>query len=974
VNILIDLQSCQSGSRLGGIGRYTLSLVKAMASVGDAHNMHILLNGRFSEASRAVRSELRNYLPQRNIISFDSVAGISGMDVHPMHAWPRIAECMRETFAASLQPDIFLTGSLFEGLADDVVTSIPNKPFPGFTSSILYDLIPYVQQDKYLINEKIKQHYFHKLSQLPTADLLLAISEYTRSEAITLLGLRDDQVVNISGASTDYFQVVAPSRADREEIANAFGISGEFILYTSSFDVRKNQATLVKAFAALPHNIRSRLQLVIVGNGWPEVYEQLRALGREHGVPDNQLVFTGKVTDKQMLLLYNMAYLFVFPSFYEGFGLPILEAMACGTPAIGSNTSSVVEVIGRLDALFDPHSPQEIAQLIVKCVVNKAFYHDLQEFNKQHIKTFTWEHSAKRALDAFNSLVQLPRKQSFYTASATQTFEDRLFPTLQSICAAKDSHLLSRLDLLSAIARNSSFLSSRKALSASGATTNRLRLGIVTTWGTRCGIAEYSKMLVSAWPHGTTHVFANHTPQTTCPDPFNVTRCWTLGDHDDLRELLGAVAASNIRHLLIQLHYGFYSFEHMNHFVTQLVRMGVFVSIQLHSTADPPPNVLRKKLETLIPALRLACNVFVLSERDYKRLQSLGVSDKATIVPLGVPHIPRCYSRPKDKESFILSSYGYFLPHKGLLQLLKAIRLIKDTFPSIHLQLINAEYPAPSSAAAIADAKYEASCLGLEPNVTFITDYLTDEESGILLAQSDLIVLPYQETTEPTSAAVRLPIATGVPVAVTPSPIFDDVRTLVHTLPGFSVAEIAEGVTRLIPQIKASSATVVSHTSRAELWALAHSYRHIAGYLAGTLYNGQVAYPYSRIISHWKPSSQTQLITNSHASPDSQTFKAKKGQLLLHGPYISLEPGSYCLRIFTENTTSLDSVVMSVRLTHNSGAHVITPTAHPYLLIGSLYSATFTVTSAINNFEIAITAHSDGDVVISNIVLEASSG
>jgi glycosyltransferase involved in cell wall biosynthesis len=117
-------------------------------------------------------------------------------------------------------------------------------------------------------------------------------------------------------------------------------------------------------------------------------------------------VFTGYVDDNDLIDLYRMCSLFAFPSWHEGFGLPILEAIRCGAAAIGSNVSSIPEVIGVEDALFDPHSPDSLASLMERALLDDSFKLSISSSSKEHCKGFSWDASGQQAIDAMNTLAK----------------------------------------------------------------------------------------------------------------------------------------------------------------------------------------------------------------------------------------------------------------------------------------------------------------------------------------------------------------------------------------------------------------------------------------------------------------------------------------------------------------------------------------------------------------------------------------
>src|SRR5262249_49574521 len=147
-------------------------------------------------------------------------------------------------------------------------------------------------------------------------------------------------------------------------LRDRYKVHKPIILYVGGMDQRKNMHGLIRAFALLPAALKNKYQLVIACH---VTADEKARFGKE-------VIFTGYVPEDDLILFYHLCDLLVFPSFHEGFGLPVLEAMQCGAAVIGSNTSSIPEVIGRKDALFDPHNDQEIAQKIQQALTDTAFH------------------------------------------------------------------------------------------------------------------------------------------------------------------------------------------------------------------------------------------------------------------------------------------------------------------------------------------------------------------------------------------------------------------------------------------------------------------------------------------------------------------------------------------------------------------------------------------------------------------------
>lgn len=404
MRIVIDLQGAQCGSRHRGIGRYSLALALAMVRNRGNHEVIIALNGLFPETIEPIRAAFDGLLPQDNIRIWYAPGPVHAFD--STNNWRRYsAELIREDFLARLHPDIVHISSLIEGFGDNAVHSIGLSPSRLHTAVTFYDLIPLIQSEVYLEpNPTFKALYKEKLDHLRRADLYLAISESARQEVIEHLGVAPDQTVNISAAADDYFKPAQISNMEEQALREKFKLMRPFVMYSGATDERKNHLRLIKAYSILPIEVRRKHQLAIVGGLPADHREKFETYIKLCGLTLTDVVITGRVTDKELVAMYNLCELFTFPSWHEGFGLPALEAMSCGAPVIGANTTSLPEVIGRSNALFDPFDEKAISQKIAQVLTNDVFRNDLARHGLAQCKKFSWDESAKRTLKAFEGL------------------------------------------------------------------------------------------------------------------------------------------------------------------------------------------------------------------------------------------------------------------------------------------------------------------------------------------------------------------------------------------------------------------------------------------------------------------------------------------------------------------------------------------------------------------------------------------
>ncbi len=405
MRIVIDMQGAQTESRFRGIGRYTLSFAQGIVRNRGQHEVFLVLNGLFAHTIEGIREAFQGLLPQENIRVWYAPGPVQEID--PANAQRRQnAELIREAFLASLKPDIIHITSLFEGYIDDAVSSVGLLDTQVPVSVSLYDLIPLLNPDHYLKpNPNYEQYYMRKVGHLQRARGLLAISGFSRQETLDTLDVPQARVVNVSTAIDDHFQPCEVSPEETQALQAKFALDRPFVLYTGGADERKNLPRLIQAFAKLDASLRNRHQLLFAGKMSEGDRMGLMQEARKAGLREDELRFTNYVTELELVQLYNLCELFVFPSWHEGFGLPALEAMACGAPVIAANTSSLPEVIGLDTALFDPLDVASITAKMTEALGNDAFLQAQRTHALQQARRFSWDQTAKRAVEVFEAIV-----------------------------------------------------------------------------------------------------------------------------------------------------------------------------------------------------------------------------------------------------------------------------------------------------------------------------------------------------------------------------------------------------------------------------------------------------------------------------------------------------------------------------------------------------------------------------------------
>lgn len=429
MRIVIDMQGAQTDSRFRGIGRYTLSLTRALLTNCGEHEILLALNGSFPESIPWLRSHFDGLLPPENIVvwkTYDVLGEHGVIDGHKRE----IAEIVREAFLNSLLPDVIHISSLFEGFSDNAITSIDKLPNGAPVSAIVYDLIPFLYPEQYLKgNKRYEQYYYEKVDLLKKTSLNFAISEFTRAEVIDTIDVDPTRVINIFGAIDENLKKLCAAELPEIDVLSKFGISRSFLLYTGGADNRKNLPALIEAYANLPIDQRNGYQLVFAGRLTEMMVSQLETCAEKAGLESTELIFTGFVTDPELAVLYSTCALYIFPSRHEGLGLPVLEAMAFGAPVIASNASSLPEVVNQPEALFDPLDVKDISRKISQALVDGAFRERLIRHGQRRAQEFTWDESARRVLSGWTRLQSHVANNSKSWCSQRSSY-DRIYKDL----------------------------------------------------------------------------------------------------------------------------------------------------------------------------------------------------------------------------------------------------------------------------------------------------------------------------------------------------------------------------------------------------------------------------------------------------------------------------------------------------------------------------------------------------------------
>jgi len=254
----------------------------------------------------------------------------------------------------------------------------------------IHDII-YILFAKNLVQKKIYK-FLTKL-YAERASRILCVSSYTKSDVIKHLGVEKDKICVIyEGVSRNFYK---RKNVEVEEMRRKYKIQKRYILYVGNFNPHKNLSQLILAYSILPEYIKERYQLIIVGGKTGEARELKERLNTE------EIFVLNHVPEEDLPLLYSGAELFVFPSLYEGFGLPPLEAMSCGCPVVSSNSSCMPEVLGDACVYFNPYNVNEIAEKIKLVLENPTLSEELRGRAVERVKLYKPEYFARNVLELF---------------------------------------------------------------------------------------------------------------------------------------------------------------------------------------------------------------------------------------------------------------------------------------------------------------------------------------------------------------------------------------------------------------------------------------------------------------------------------------------------------------------------------------------------------------------------------------------
>lgn len=358
-----------------GVGQYVFNLFSALFEI-DHRNSYLVyaylfigkkLANPFKRPPKNVHFRLVRYIPSKivNVIS----RKISPMPMDLL------------TFT---KPDTILFSNFVRG---PVITK-------ARTITIIYDL-SFISHKKYANAKNAELLSKQVPISVKKSDIIVTISANSKNEIIKEYGASPDKIKVINPA-IDQKIFYPRKKVEIASVKRKYKIEGDYLLYTGTLEPRKNIIGILESYSLLPQNIRDRYGLILAGGkGWLDdgIHSKLKEL---HGL---NIITTGYVDDEDLPALYSGATVFIYPSFYEGFGMPPLEAMACGAPVVTSNNSSLPEVVGDAGIMVDVDGTKDLTNAIRRVLLDKNLQQKMKKAGILRAKQFSWTKSANKLLE-----------------------------------------------------------------------------------------------------------------------------------------------------------------------------------------------------------------------------------------------------------------------------------------------------------------------------------------------------------------------------------------------------------------------------------------------------------------------------------------------------------------------------------------------------------------------------------------------
>lgn len=404
--ILVDLQACQNSESAGrGAARYSRELFESISTNRGVRDIFCLSSKAFPHPKSLNTIDESRVLRLPELPDWPSERAYRGGEADYLDS------LAYTSFIAPLKADVVHVSHVFEKFGARIALPSPALRASGqIYSASLFDLIPPPSGEHGSRPLDYKEWYLPRLAWLQQADLLLAVSESTRQDAIDHFGIEPSRVVTIHSGIAPHFSPGGDLSKEREDLRTRCGLRDRFILCEIDDDDSINVTGTIIGFATIPIEFRENTQLVLAGSVNKNKSERILNTAKSAGLAMPDILILGSLSESDLIKLYRACDLYVFPSLNGRFAFRALDPMACGASVIGSNNSNVRELIVREDALFDANSPASISESIVKVLKDKAFARDLRTHSLKRARNFTWHGTSTLAIAAIDEAMHRSRE------------------------------------------------------------------------------------------------------------------------------------------------------------------------------------------------------------------------------------------------------------------------------------------------------------------------------------------------------------------------------------------------------------------------------------------------------------------------------------------------------------------------------------------------------------------------------------
>ncbi len=534
---------------------------------------------------------------------------------------------------------------------------------------------------------------------------------------------------------------------DAEELAAARGT--RFLHISSAFPRKGVDALLRGYFGSFDDGDDVTLVLKTFPNPHNQVAEQLAELNDEYPNGPHVCWIDRDLDRRQLDGLYNLASAYVHTARGEGFGLPVAEAMLAGVPVISVASTGLADFVNAETAAVIGHSSAPAATHLT--VEGSQWSEPSIDDLARELRAFVRGDDPELRLQRVEAARSLIRDEFNWTAVADRWHD---------------------------------FITERRA------DRRGLTVAAVTTYNSRCGIAEYAARLygeLDGWVHAEVFADDNAVP-VSVEHEARVVRAWTNDRSRSVDGLIAALERSAADVLHIQYNFGFFTVAELGRLISaEVPRRPVVVTI--HRTAPLDVGNGFESMGDIADDLASADAVIVHQQSDRRRLAEVGIADNVHVIPIGTDAaavVETSASRRRlgiPARAFVVGTFGFLLPHKGLVPLVRAVAELRARSVDAWLVATCALHPDPSSAAHLDEVRAEIDRLGLADFVHLVTEFLDHDDALERLGASDVIVMPYEQTNESASAAIRFVLPLGRAMVTSALAIFEDVADIVPTLP-----------------------------------------------------------------------------------------------------------------------------------------------------------------------------------------------